>query len=274
MAESAEDRAAQPKKPRLRSPNYPGVSLENALALVGKQHESDGLQRIPANIAHRRWGYAPNTSRAQIREAALKAYGLIKVIGLGKTRSIKVTETADKIIRQHPEWSNILKEVALSPTIHREVWEHYNGNLPQDDVFQQFLVWSKGFNDKSVYKFISQYRETIAFAGLGEGEILESETGSSDTTETTNDGMGASPLGGPSIAIAPEPAVVVASTSGPSVGVCQDYSIPRMGGRLAVLRLEYPVSQADIEQIRRWLDLMGNALGDESAAQEGVEGDV
>lgn len=187
MAESTKNSAEQPKKKKLRSPNYPKVSIEKALILVGKQHQSDGLQAIPANIAHERWGYAPNQSRAQLREAALKAYGLIEVLGLSKSRTIRVTERADRIIRQHPDCERIIKEAALSPTIYREVWERYEGNLPQDDVLRQFLVWEKGFNDKSVSGFISQFRETISFAKLEEGDILEQSTEEEQPGEKPDD---------------------------------------------------------------------------------------
>lgn len=189
MTDSAENNAAQPKRPKHRSPNYPSISVEKAMDLVRKQHQSDGLQQIPASIAHQRWGYAPNTGRAHLREAALKAYGLIDVLGLGKSRKIRVSERADRIIRQHPEYEAIIREVALSPIVYREIWEHYKGILPQDDVLQQYLIWEKGFNDKSVARFISQFRATISFAKLTEGSISPAKD---DANGADGDGNGGS----------------------------------------------------------------------------------
>lgn len=265
MTESAKNGSGQPKKKKRRSPNYPRVSLEKALALVGKQHQSDGLQGIPANIAHNRWGYAANQGRAQLREAALKAYGLIKVVGLSKSRNIQVTELADRIIRQHPDCEKIIKEAALSPPIHREIWEHYEGNLPQDDVLRQFLVWQKGFNDKAVSGFISQFRATISFAKLEKGDILPIDRGNGQPEQENGPKPQTPNSFGEQMnnVVVTPPASAVAGTAGPKVLITRDFSIPRKAGRLAVLRLEYPISSQDIDQIRSWLDLMGNTITDD-----------
>lgn len=270
MAESAENSVSKPKKPRLRSPNYPRISVEKAIGLVRKQHDSDGCQQIPVNIAHQRWGYAPLTGRAHLREAALKAYGLIDVLGLGKSRNIRVSERADRIIRQHPDCEIIIKEVALSPMIYREIWEHYEGNLPQDDVLQQFLVWEKGFNDKYVSKFISLFRETISFAKLEKGDILPIETGSRGGNGQPEQEDGPEPQTPnffgeqmDNVVVTPQPASAATGTVGPKVLITRDFSIPRKAGRMAILRLEYPISSQDIDQIRSWLDLMGNTISED-----------
>jgi hypothetical protein len=42
----------------------------------------------------------------------------------------------------------------------------------------------------------------------------------------------------------------------------RDFSIPRKGQRLAILRLEFPVTTEDIKQITDWLNLMKNTLED------------
>lgn len=166
---------APAKKPKLRSPNYPRVSLGRALQLASKQHQADRLQAIPAGIAHTRWGYSSGTGRARLREAALKAFGLIDTQGTGAKRTIKITDDADKIIRGHSDRDEILKRLALKPSIHRDVWKKYDGELPQNDVLRQYLIWEKGFNEQAVDRFISQLRETISFAKLTKSDILGAE---------------------------------------------------------------------------------------------------
>lgn len=50
--------------------------------------------------------------------------------------------------------------------------------------------------------------------------------------------------------------------------IMRDYSIPRRGQKTAIIRLEHPLTKDDIEQIRKWLELMENTLTDDNGFKE------
>ncbi|MFH1374014.1 MAG: hypothetical protein ABII79_09485 [bacterium] len=251
------------KRSKHRSPNYPAIGLERALELARKQHDVDGAQKIPIRIAHERWGYKPGGSPGDLMLAALKAYGLTEVEGSGEKRRVALTELARKIFLDHPDRAKIIQDIALAPNAHREIWDHFGGDLPRDDVLKDYLIWELKFNDKSVDSFISQFRGTISFAKLDKSDILPIETeshgGSGSPEPQTSNSFGEQM----NAVVAPKPVSALVSTTGPKVLVTRDFSIPRKAGRLAILRLEYPISSQDIDQIRSWLDLMGNTISDD-----------
>lgn len=67
-----------------------------------------------------------------------------------------------------------IKTAALSPKIHREIWDKYNGRLPSDTSLRIYLLTERDvpFNKDQVDRFISQLRGTIAFAKLDASDKL------------------------------------------------------------------------------------------------------
>jgi hypothetical protein len=76
--------------------------------------------------------------------------------------------------------SDGLKRAALLPVIHQEIWQRYQGNLPDDAVIKRYLVVDKKFNEQYVDEFINQFRRTIEFAKLSSGDTIESAATESD----------------------------------------------------------------------------------------------
>ena len=88
----------------------------------------------------------------------------------------KLTPTALDIAADYPEGSPeylvALKTAALKPKIHLELWNKWHSDLPPDDEIRRYLVREKGFNDKTVADFITQYRATISLAKLNPGDKI------------------------------------------------------------------------------------------------------
>jgi hypothetical protein len=102
--------------------------------------------------------------------AALKAFGLIEVQGIKDKRQIRMSEMGWRILGNAPDRAELLKVAALSPDIHKEIWEKYGGAPPPSDaILKDYLLWERErkFNEASVDGFIAQFRGTIAYAGLG-----------------------------------------------------------------------------------------------------------
>lgn len=141
-----------------------------------------------------------------------------------------------------------IKRCALKPELYKKLWNEYSerGELPGDATLRSQLVIDMEFNQKSVDNAIRAFRETIEYAGLEFG------LGKEESLETLRDESG-----GEMTMVQP------GETLPKATGQIRDYSIPRRGQKLAVLRLEYPVTSDDITQISNWLKLMEVTLSED-----------
>lgn len=173
MAKKA-NQAASAKTPKHRSPNYPAITLEEALGRA-KAIQAQGADRhfIPLSVAFETWKYKEGWGN-QIA-AALKAYRIAEIRGKTDKREIKATDAGRRIILEAPEKAKLLKEAALKPALHAELWKKYHGDPPADAVIRNYLVVDRFFNPSFVDSFISQFRKTIAFAGLTETDRIVTE---------------------------------------------------------------------------------------------------
>lgn len=69
----------------------------------------------------------------------------------------------------------------MAPTIHKEVWDHYEGDIPHDDILKDYLLWERPensrFTEDAVDSFISRLRETLSYAKLTGDDKNNSENG-------------------------------------------------------------------------------------------------
>jgi len=131
----------------------------------------------------------PTNSNFQLTIAALKHFGLAVDEGSKDKRRLKLTPLALDIL-EHPEgsakYSEAIKAAALTPKIHRELWDKYAGKLPPDVSIRVYLVREREegyFNKNQVDGFIGQFRSTIAFAKLLESDKLSLADGTANREE-------------------------------------------------------------------------------------------
>lgn len=106
--------------------------------------------------------------------------------GKGDDRKVAVSETAERIIRNAPDRQALVRQVALAPKIHSEVWTHYSSTgLPHDDIITRYLKWErpKGsqFTDDAVGGFITRLRATFAYAGIGTADKMVDADGDDES---------------------------------------------------------------------------------------------
>lgn len=154
----------QLKKIRTRSPNYPAIGLEKSIERSAIIYEQAKSHLIPLQAAFQIWGYKEAAGSQTV--AALKSFGLIETAGEKESRKLRITEIGQMIIRNHPDRASLLKELALKPDIHKEIWEKYQGDLPVDSVIKNYLLFDRKFNEESVDSFIAQFRNTLLFANV------------------------------------------------------------------------------------------------------------
>jgi hypothetical protein len=167
--------AAQEKRARHRSPNYPVIGLEKALERAKTIKEKALRHFISVKSAHEAWDYKSGVGDQVV--AALKAFGLIEVQGAKDKRQLRLTESAWRILGNAPDKAEQIEKAALNPEIHKEIWDKYEGPPPSDAVLRDYLLWEREhkFNESTVEGFIAQFRGTIAFAGFDLSDKLSSD---------------------------------------------------------------------------------------------------
>ena len=160
------------RRPRKRSPSYPAINLEQAIARAADIWRVEHDYAAPLATVFTLWGYKSTTGNANLVVAALRNFGLIQYEGSGDARKVQVTPFAIEIL-DHPQQAHrkeAIKRAALSPAIHRELWERFGSKLPSDDSLRWELERERDFSHNGATEFIREYRQTLAFAGLTEGD--------------------------------------------------------------------------------------------------------
>lgn len=235
-----------------RSPNYPAIALEDAIGFA-KAIQTQGADRhfIPLSVAFDTWKYKEGWGN-QIA-AALKAYGLTEVKGKTDKREIKITEDGRRIILDAPEKEELLKYAALRPAIHAELWTKYRADPPADPVLKNYLVVDRFFNRNFVDSFISQFRKTIAYAGLNETDILPDEETGEIQPEQRNIADSGQDSGKPMLASQVKNTDKSDAFTAPSKGQLP-FPLYLSKTQKAVLYVPAALTQAEYEELKRQIN--------------------
>lgn len=184
MTEPAQENARRMKTGR--SPSYPGIPLADAIERAKVIYEHEKKNPAPVTVVMKHWGYNnPSSGRASVTFAALKKFGLITEEGSGSNRVARLTDRVVAIVHS-PDASKTIREAALLPAIHRELWDEYKGTLPSDDSLKWTLI-QRGFTPTGAAEFIRQFRETIAYAQLTEAATNDDTRDAGDEDEVGDD---------------------------------------------------------------------------------------
>jgi hypothetical protein len=239
------------KSKRQRSPSYPGIGLEAALERARSLYGEEGRNAAPNDAILQHWGYAPRSGPGLVTIAALKRFGLLVSEGSGKSRlsnlalSIILDEREDS-----PERDEAIKQAALMPRIHKELWDKYQWQLPSDATLRHFLRLDKGFTDSAADELIRQFRETISFAQLAPGDSL------SGNGPDSEEGQGGSPL---VTELLTSQKSGLGKTRGDGTGQ-RSVPIPLSATEWVTLQGPFPISEQSWEQLKRVLDVMRPGL--------------
>jgi hypothetical protein len=241
---------AQPERHRERSPSYPGIALERALGLARKIYEKEGRHETPAVAIWQHWGMKPKTGPALVAIGALKRFGLLE----GKATALRLSRLALDIIQDEREDStertNRIREAALSPPIHKQLWEKYGGHIPSDANLKFMLMRELGFTDRGADELIQEFRRTISFARLGEPGL---QSGNKDDKLNGEEGKQVAALTAEIQAPPPPPL-------GGSRPTMREIQIPISHDAWAVLKAPFPLTTEAWEQMEAVLKAMKPVL--------------
>jgi len=167
---------------RVRSPKFPFIDLKTALEKADTFYQSEKRNSASVPVAMKVWGYNDKSSGGLQTISALKEFGLMEDSGSGDGRRVKLTDRAlrinlDKREGDAQDRSKLIKESALLPKIHSNLWQQYQGELPSDSNLRHSLMfdYETPFNENTVDDFITQFRSTLSFAKLTASDSISSD---------------------------------------------------------------------------------------------------
>ena len=162
-------------KKRGRSPEYPGLNLEQALDQAKVLQNKERKNAAPINAILKHWNYAPKSGLGLRAIAALERFGLITSEGHGDNRKARISEDAFNIlIDERPNSEDrvrLLQSAALKPTAHIEMWQAYGPDLPSDETIIIDLR-NRNYTEAGAADFLDEYKSTLAFAKLDKTDTL------------------------------------------------------------------------------------------------------
>lgn len=256
----ASERSTANKAARMRSPNYPGIGLREAVDRAHVFYNADKRNWAHVDNALHHWGFKPSSGAGGVVVAALKAFGLLEDEGAGKTRRVRLTDSAMRLLLLDPaehsdDRRSLLQGAALKPKIHAELWKFYKGSLPSDSTLRYELMTSRGFTDNAVKEFIPQFKDTVAFAELAAGDKL-----------TGHDGDKNSPPNPFDVPAVTAPSAVTTPPTSSSAGQVIErpstrvVTLPLSGDAWAALQVPVPMSEEDWEQMLAVLSAMKRGI--------------
>ena len=115
----------------------------------------------------------------------MRYFGIIIVEGDNDLAKIKLTEDALRVLTDKRDDKSekiaIIRRLALNPAAHKKLWAKFPDGIKSEATAVHFLVWEENYNESAAQALVTEYKETIAFAGLDEPadtlDILEPDTG-------------------------------------------------------------------------------------------------
>lgn len=152
---------SQAQSVRVRSPNYPVLSLGEAIQKVRTVYQKEYTHAATREVVAKDLGYAGVNGASAGVISALVKYGLMEHVGDG----IKISSDGLDVVlhrKGDPEYASAIQRAALLPGLFRELHDLYGGSLPSDHSLRAYLQ-KRGFNPKVVDSVIRIYRETLEF---------------------------------------------------------------------------------------------------------------
>lgn len=219
-----------------RSPSYPGIDLEAAITRARELWTEERQHPTPVETILSHWGYRSMTGNSAVTLAALKKFGLLAEEGSLDERRAWLTDLAFDILENpnEAERKAAIQKAALTPPIHRELWDRYQeSGLPSDANLTWELRRQRGFTESGASDFVRQFRDTISFADLTNRATVETQPDDGGT----DDGLNEPPPA------APQRALRTRGRAMNTTGEMVTYAVPLKPG--ADIVVEFPFAPSD-----------------------------
>lgn len=149
---------------RMRSPNFPALTLEEAMKLVGTLYSKIRKTTVDREVAAKELDYSGLTGRSLKVLGALNQYGLIDNTSKGQCR---VTELAEQALHGFPEAEKMgaIQRAARSPALFSAIFDQFGEDVGSEHAIRSFLL-KRGFTDGGVESALQSFLATQQYAAL------------------------------------------------------------------------------------------------------------
>lgn len=233
-----------------RSPNYPSMSLPEAIERLEKVYAAEHTHKAPSEVVAKALGYQSLNGKSITVLSTLKKYGLLEEVG----KELKVSKDGLIILVDPPdseERATALRRAAFSPALFEEIRKNYGETVPSDENLRSFLL-RRGFLQSAVDAPIRAYRETVALvSSLPKGENPREEDDEEEDDEVESPATGVKPSGGEGAKIPPPGTYRL---GGKQVGS----SIPVTAHCSMTIIADGEVTQEGLERLVQYIGLIKN----------------
>jgi len=157
---------------RVRSPNYPQISLPEAIRRVEQIRAKEGRNAASREALAKLLGFGSLNGASGSVLSAISKYGLLEDAG---DKELKVSDLTDAILFPHEsdEKLSALAKAANKPALFAEIDEKWPDRPPTDENLRSYLM-RRGFSQGALNNVITCYRETRE---LVTGESVDYDAG-------------------------------------------------------------------------------------------------
>lgn len=167
-----------------RSPNYPKLSLEEAVERAKQIYKAEHLHLANKDVVAQDLGYKSlNGSSARI-VSALKNYGLLDEPERDKVRVSDDAMTVLELPNGNNERTQVLRSMAFAPQVFADLQETYKGSPPSDVNIRHYLIRKK-YLPGAADEVIRLYRDNLSFIADEDADNV-TESVEDDQSETTS----------------------------------------------------------------------------------------
>jgi hypothetical protein len=235
-----------------RSPNYPGVDLKFAVERAERLWASQQAHAAANQVVMTNLGYTPRSGAGSVTYGALKRFGLLEDV---EGRRAKLSDLGVTIVRGETTGQRDyekLREAALMPLLHKEMWEQYGAELPTDSVIE-FDLEQKGFTSGGASDFLGEWKRTMAFARLADSPASLSKDDEREPVDPQENV--AQPVTPAVTAQVPAP-----SPAPPAPPGSRNFPIPLRGTTDAALTVPPEMTEAAWQQMLKVIDAMKDGI--------------
>lgn len=235
-----------PQTNKTRSPNYPAISLKEAVDRLRVIYETQRRYPATRELLATLMGYKSLNGASATMVSALAKYGLIE----GHGDNLRVSEMGQDLIlhrKGDPEYTTALRTSAFMPTFFRELRDEYPYGLPGEHAIRATLI-KRGFNPKAIDGAIRSYRDTMDF--------VDAEVGV-PSSESLADSLPEAAMQTQAGTYKPEPDF---SPAPPTDPLMKSIQLPLSISEWATLQAAFPITEAAWKQMIAVLNAMKPAL--------------
>jgi len=255
MTQKAQAAQATTTGGRNRSPNYPAISLGEAIQRIQAIYRQQQQHPTNREVFAKLLGYNSLNGASAVLISALSKYGLLE----GHGERLRVSALGQDLSLHRPddpEYAAAVEQAAFTPTLFRDLHERYPNGLPSDHSVRVDLVKGR-FNPKTVDGVIRVYRDTLELVNTinADSTTVPSDDGAMETP------MQALPVTGPrQDTTGSAPVIGGVPTATPNDPRMRAVQLPYSNTEWGTLYAAFPLSEENWDLMLTLLNAMKPAL--------------